>query len=112
MVADQVRVGFVEIPKAPLEGDGLAGVPGVGQSPVPLSMTVFKFSSGSLEGIFELLEKNPIDVGANRYVTVQVSSGAIVCSEQLSDTLLNGGDGSVIVPITRFALPSFFTVML
>jgi hypothetical protein len=86
-------------------------MPGVGQ-PVPVRIIVFGSSSGSFEGIFELLEKVPPEVGANRYVTVQMPLGGILCSEQFSVCLLKGASGLVIVPITRFALPSFFTVIV
>jgi hypothetical protein len=42
-VAAQLNVGLVETPVTPFEGDGLEGVPGVGQGPGPDCVTVNVF---------------------------------------------------------------------
>ena len=81
----------------------------VSATPTPLRDTVTGFSSGSLDGMLELLEKLPDVVGEKRYVTVHVEVGARVCPEQLSVNLLNGVEGVVMVPIMRLASPSFLT---
>jgi hypothetical protein len=78
--------------------------------PIPFKVNVTGFLSGSLEGIFELLEKMPAEVGENWYVTVQLALGDKVSPEQLSVILLKGRDGGVMVPMMRLALPSFLTV--
>jgi biotin synthase-related radical SAM superfamily protein len=62
----------------------------VSATPSPFRDIVTGFSSGSLDGMLELLEKLPDVVGANRYITVHVALGAIVCPEQLSCILLKG----------------------
>jgi hypothetical protein len=41
--------------------------------PVPLRLIVTELSSGSLEGIFELLENVPPDEGKNRYIMIQAT---------------------------------------
>ena len=39
-VADQPNVGLLDTPVAPFEGEGLEGVPGVGQADAPACVTV------------------------------------------------------------------------
>ena len=56
-----------------------------------------------------LLVNVSVDFGENLIVIVQPVDGDNVWSEQLSDTLLNGEDGFVIVPMVRLAFPSFLT---
>jgi hypothetical protein len=44
-VAGQLKVGLLETPVVPFEGDGLEGVPGVGQANAPDCVTVKVFSA-------------------------------------------------------------------
>ena len=88
---------------------------GVGEIPVPATLIVTGFSSGSLEGILKVSFAAPVAVGENRTVIVQLADGARVCPEQVSVPagMLNGaasGFAEATVPITRLAVPALVTV--
>ena len=85
----------------------ISGLPAL--APAPVRDIVTGFSSGSLDGILILLVNVSIDFGENLIVIVQPADGDNVWAEQLSNTLLNGEDGFVIVPMVRLAFPSFLT---
>jgi hypothetical protein len=80
------------------------------ETPVPARLIVTGFSSGSFEGMLELLKKEPIEVGEKVYVTLHEAPGERVKPEQLSADLLKEDEGNVIVPIAKLALPVFDTV--
>ena len=80
------------------------------ETPVPARLIVTGFSSGSFEGMLELLKKEHIEVGEKVYVTLHEAPGERVKPEQLSADLLKGGEGNVIVPIVKLAFPTFDTV--
>ena len=78
--------------------------------PVPVKAIVTGFSSGSSDGISKVLLKSSRVVGENLIVIVQLADGLKDVPLQLSDTMLNGDDGSVTVSILKDRVPSFITV--
>ena len=81
--------------------------------PVPLTLTVAGFSYESFDGMSKLSLNVPVEDGEKRTVSVQLDDGLRVCPEQLLFRILKGAATGLlwaILPIVRFAFPSFVTV--
>src|SRR4030067_2670013 len=106
-------VGVKHTAKKSMEA-GDTEMPGAGAAdPVPLTLTVTGFSSGSFDGISKLSVYATAAVGENRTVSVQLPPSAIVWFEQLSVSLPNGAasvSALAMAPITRSAVPSLVIV--
>lgn len=83
------------------------------ESPIPLTAIITGLSSASFDGMSKVSLNEPVVVGENLTVNVQLAAGVKVCAEQLSTSMLNGspiGSAWAILPIIRSALPSLVTV--